>query len=65
MTTRAELRNRARQAFLANRVYLDKVNAGTVTQAEHIAQIVALTRQLQAVIRLMVGQDLLDDPSVE
>lgn len=61
MTTRAELRNRARQAFLANRVYLEKVNAGTVTQAEHIAQVVALTREMQGVLRQIVGRDLLDE----
>jgi len=62
VTTRAELQVRARQAFVANRAYLDKVNAGTATQAEHIAQIAALTRQMQAVIRLLIGRDLLDEP---
>jgi len=62
MTTRAELHVRARQAFVTNRTYLDKVNAGTATQAEHIAQIATLTRQMQAVIRLLIGRDLLDEP---
>jgi len=51
-----------RQAFVANRAYLDKVNAGTVTQAEHIAQVAALTREMQGVLRLLVGRDLFDDP---
>jgi len=62
MTTRAELHVRARQAFTANRTYLDKVNAGTATQAEHIAQVAALTRQMQGILRLLVGRDLLDEP---
>lgn len=62
MTTRAELHVRARQAFLANRVYLDKVAAGTATQGEHIAQVAAVTRQMQGVLRLLVGRDLLDEP---
>jgi hypothetical protein len=61
VTTRAELHVRVRQAFLANRTYLDKVNAGTATQAEHIAQVAALTRQMQGVLRLLVGRDLLDE----
>jgi hypothetical protein len=39
------------------------VTAGTATTADHIAQVPALTRQMQAVIRLLAGSDLLDQTS--
>ncbi|WP_329214780.1 hypothetical protein OG352_05145 [Streptomyces sp. NBC_01485] len=51
---------RARTAFTNNAAYLAKVAGGTATNADHIAQVPALTRQMQAVIRLIVGSDLLD-----
>lgn len=57
---RATLMDRARNALATNQTYLDKVTAGTATNADHIAQVPALTRQMQGVIRLIVGSDLLD-----
>lgn len=45
-----DLMARARTALTTNRVYLDKVQAGTVTQPEHIAEVAALARQVQALI---------------
>ncbi|SHI68712.1 hypothetical protein [Streptomyces sp. 3214.6] len=51
---------RARTAFTTNAAYLAKVTAGAATNADHIAQVPALTRQMQGVIRLIVGSDLLD-----
>lgn len=54
------LRDRARAALTTNRAYLDAVAGGTATQADHIAHISALTRQMQGLIRLIVGSDLLD-----
>lgn len=57
---RAALLDRARSALATNQTYLDKVTAGTATNADHIAQVPALTRQMQGVIRLIVGSDLLD-----
>lgn len=57
---RAELLTRARAAQATNAAYLDAVAAGTATNAQHVAQTAALTRQMQGVIRLLVGSDLLD-----
>ncbi|KAB1146838.1 hypothetical protein F7R91_14780 [Streptomyces luteolifulvus] len=57
---KATLLLRARTALASNAAYLDKVNAGTATNADHIAQVPALTRQMQGLIRLIVGSDLLD-----
>lgn len=51
---------RARAAVASNASYLDSVTAGTATNAQHIAQVPALTRQMQGVIRLLLGSDLLD-----
>lgn len=59
-TNRAALLAKARTAFTNNAAYLAKVTAGTATNADHIAQVPALTRQMQGVIRLIVGSDLLD-----
>lgn len=56
----ALLLQRARAAIVTNQTYLDKVTAGTATNADHIAQVPVLTRQMQGVIRLLVGSDLLD-----
>ena len=56
----AVLLQRARAAIATNQAYLDKVTAGTATNADHIAQVPVLTRQMQGVIRLIVGADLLD-----
>lgn len=58
---RATLLTQARNAYATNVTYLAAVNAGTATTATHIAQVPALTRQMQGLIRLIVGSDLLDD----
>ncbi|MFR9796847.1 hypothetical protein ACL02U_13205, partial [Streptomyces sp. MS06] len=58
---RTTLLQQARAAWSTNKTYLDKVTGGTATNADHIAQVPALTRQMQGVIRLLVGSDLLDD----
>lgn len=58
--TRADLLARVRAARTSNAAYLDAVAAGTATNAQHVAQTAALTRQMQGVIRLLVGADLLD-----
>ena len=42
----AKLRN----ALNTNRTYLEKVNAGTATNADHLAQVSALTRQMVTVL---------------
>lgn len=55
-----QLRKRLRLAVSDNLSYLALVEAGTVTNAQHIAQIPKLTRQLDAVIRLLLASDLLD-----
>jgi len=60
LANRGELLRRSRDAVATNAAYLDAVAAGTATNAQHIAQTAALTRQMQAVIRLLVGSDLLD-----
>lgn len=49
-TSTGDFLTRVRNALTANRTYLDKVTAGTVTQADHIAQVPTLTRQVQALI---------------
>lgn len=59
-TTHAALVERIRIALASNSAYLDKVTAGAATNADHIAQVPALTRQMQAIIRLVAGTDLLD-----
>ncbi|MFD7609728.1 hypothetical protein [Streptomyces sp. NPDC059828] len=57
---RASLMGRVRLALATNAAYLDKVQAGTAVNADHVAQTAALTRQTQAIIRLLAGADLLD-----
>lgn len=57
---RAVLLAQVRAALASNRAYLDKVAAGTATNADHIGQVPALTRQMQGVIRLLAAGDLLD-----
>lgn len=54
-----EILRRARTAYLGNQDYLAKVDAGTATNADHIAQVPRLTRQMQEVIRWIVRGDLL------
>lgn len=44
---------RLRQAFAINKTYLDKVAAGTAVNADHLAQVVVLTRELQGLIKLV------------
>ncbi|BBC29987.1 hypothetical protein SGFS_012810 [Streptomyces graminofaciens] len=59
-TNRDLLIARARAALASNAAYLDLVAAGTATNAQHLAQVPALTRQMQGLIRLLLGSDLLD-----
>ncbi|MFI0900554.1 hypothetical protein [Streptomyces sp. NPDC020983] len=59
-TNEATLLTQARNAYATNTTYLAAVNAGTATTATHIAQVPALTRQMQGIIRLIVGSDFLD-----
>lgn len=59
-SNRAELLRRSREALISNAAYLEAVAAGKATNAQHIAQTAALTRQMQAVIRLLGRSDLLD-----
>jgi hypothetical protein len=58
--TLADLQARARAAITTDRVYLDAVTAGTVTTAQALTQVAALTRQTIGLIRLVIGSDLLD-----
>ena len=60
LANRDALLHRSRDALANNQAYLDKVTAGTATNADHIGQVPALTRQMQALIRLLIGTDLLD-----
>lgn len=55
-----QLHAQARAALTSNADYLAKVDGGTAVQADHITQIARLTRQVNALIRLVVGSDLLD-----
>lgn len=57
----AEILLRARTAYLGNQDYLAKVNDGTATNADHIAQVPRLTRQMQEVIRWIVRGNLLSE----
>ena len=57
-----DLHSKARQAYTANRAFL--ANA-TPTNAQVLAQVRALTRQTQALIRLVVARDLLLDEVVD
>jgi hypothetical protein len=57
---RAAILAQARIAYANNATYLALIVAGTATNADHIAQVPKLTRQMQAVIRLLVASDLLD-----
>lgn len=58
--SRTQLHTQARAALTQNAVYRGKVDGGTAVQADHIANGVRLTRQVDALIRLVVGSDLLD-----
>jgi len=57
----ASSREQVRLALVSNRVYLAKFTAGTLTDAERDTQLARLTRQVQALIRLLVVSDVLDD----
>lgn len=59
-SNKAALVIRARAVFSNNAAYLAKVAGGTATTADHIAQVPALTRQMQALLRLTVSSDFLD-----
>jgi hypothetical protein len=54
--TQTTIETQARAAFTANRAYLA---IGAPTNAQNLAQIRAITRQMQAMIRLVVARDLL------
>jgi hypothetical protein len=58
--TLADLQARARAAITADATYLDAVVAGSVTTAQALQQVAALTRQVIGLIRLVVAGDLLD-----
>jgi hypothetical protein len=47
-------------ALTANSAYLAKVTGGTAVAADHLGQVPALTRQVQALIRITGGAALLD-----
>jgi hypothetical protein len=57
-----DLHTKARQAYTVNRAFL--ANAAP-TNAQVLAQVRALTRQTQALIRLVVARDLLVDEVVD
>lgn len=57
-----DLHTKARQAYTVNRAFL--ANAAP-TNAQVLAQVRALTRQNQALIRLVVARDLLADEVVD
>lgn len=59
-TNQQTLYQQAVGAWTANAAYLAKVAAGTAVTADHIAQVPALTQQMQAVIRLVVEGTMLD-----
>jgi hypothetical protein len=46
----SDLLTKLRTALNADKTYLDKVNAGTATNADHSVQVAALTRQMIAVL---------------
>lgn len=57
--TRDDLQTKARNALAANQTFLDTPN-GSITQADALVQLKALTRQVNALIRTMPGlEDLL------
>lgn len=60
-TSRGQLHAQARAALASNAAYLGKVDDGTATQADHITQVTRVTRQVNALIRLVIGSDLLDE----
>lgn len=60
--TQTTLEGNARNAYTANRNFLA---VASPTNAQVVAQVRALTRQQNAVIRLLVARDLLTDPVVD
>lgn len=56
---RTDMQTKARNALAANQTFLDTPN-GSITQADALVQLKALTRQVNALIRTMPGlEDLL------
>lgn len=55
---RYDLHDKVRQALTANRAFLD---VKSPTNAHLAAQVRQLTRECSAIIRLLVGSDLLDE----
>lgn len=51
-------------ALATDAVYLQSVTAGTATADDHLAQVPLLTSQVQALIRLVVGDALLDTTDI-
>lgn len=62
---RADAGRLLRLSFATNRNYLDKVDAGTATNADHIAQVPRLTREMQGIIRLVVATSWAEDVDFE
>jgi hypothetical protein len=60
--TEIDLRDKARAAVTSNRDFLA---ISTPTNAQVLAQVRALTKQMNAVIRLKIAIDLLDDDTVD
>jgi hypothetical protein len=57
--TRDDLHTKGRNALVANKTFLDTPN-GSITQSDALVQIKALSRQVNALIRLVEGmEDLL------
>jgi hypothetical protein len=54
-----------RLAYAANRAYLDKVDAGTAVAADHVQQTARLTRQLQALVRLVAATTLTEEGELD
>jgi hypothetical protein len=59
-TNRATLLAQVRTALAVDQAYLANVAAGTATQAQVVAQVATLTRQLMGFGRLLAGGDFLD-----
>lgn len=53
-----DLHTKARQALVSNREFLQDA---TPTNAEVLAQVRSLTRQMNGLIRLLIGSDLLTE----
>lgn len=57
-----DLHSKARAALAVNQTFLDRA---APTNAQTLAQVQRLTRECSAIIRLLVGSDLLDDTATD